>query len=63
MSFYSVDQANPHLHRSELAVPGSRPELFEKAQSQRRMLFFLIVKMLLPLMKKFKQEKYNSDTE
>ena len=31
MSFTIVEQAEPRLNRSELAVPGSRPELFEKA--------------------------------
>ncbi|MEQ8709260.1 MAG: CoA ester lyase [Rhodospirillales bacterium] len=31
MSFTIVDPATPRLNRSELAVPGSRPELFEKA--------------------------------
>ena len=31
MSFTIVDQAPARLNRSELAVPGSRPELFEKA--------------------------------
>ena len=31
MSFHIVSAAKPRLNRSELAVPGSRPELFEKA--------------------------------
>ncbi|MEE9250974.1 MAG: aldolase/citrate lyase family protein, partial [Alphaproteobacteria bacterium] len=31
MSFWIVEQAVPRLNRSELVVPGSRPELFEKA--------------------------------
>ena len=31
MSFTRIDLATPRLNRSELAVPGSRPELFEKA--------------------------------
>jgi malyl-CoA/(S)-citramalyl-CoA lyase len=31
MSFKIVEQATPRLNRSELAVPGSRTELFEKA--------------------------------
>ena len=30
MSFYIVEQAQPRLNRSELAVPGSNPSLFEK---------------------------------
>ena len=31
MSFTIIEQATPRLHRSELAVPGSNPALFEKA--------------------------------
>jgi malyl-CoA/(S)-citramalyl-CoA lyase len=31
MSFTLIDQATPRLNRSELAVPGSQPQLFEKA--------------------------------
>lgn len=31
MSFTVIEQATPRLNRSELAVPGSRPELFDKA--------------------------------
>ena len=31
MSFYSVEQAPARLNRSELAVPGSQPDMFEKA--------------------------------
>ena len=31
MSFTIIDQARPRLHRSELAVPGSNPGMFEKA--------------------------------
>lgn len=31
MSFTAVEQAAPRLHRSELAVPGATPALFEKA--------------------------------
>jgi malyl-CoA/(S)-citramalyl-CoA lyase len=31
MSFTTVEQAPPRLNRSELAVPGSSPQLFEKA--------------------------------
>ena len=41
MSFYSVDQSTPRLHRSELAVPGSRPELFEKASTSKADVVFL----------------------
>ena len=31
MSFTLIEQATPRLHRSELAVPGSAPGMFEKA--------------------------------
>ena len=31
MSFTIIEQATPRLHRSELAVPGSAPAMFEKA--------------------------------
>ncbi|MBV8210341.1 MAG: CoA ester lyase [Burkholderiaceae bacterium] len=31
MSFTIIEQAKPRLHRSELAVPGSNPGMFEKA--------------------------------
>ena len=31
MSFHIVEQARPRLNRSELAVPGSNPKMFEKA--------------------------------
>ena len=41
MSFYSVEQARPRLHRSELAVPGSRPEMFEKAAKSNADVIFL----------------------
>ncbi len=36
MSFTLIQQATPRLHRSELAVPGSNPSLFEKAAKGRR---------------------------
>ena len=41
MSFHIVEQANAHLNRSELAVPGSKPELFEKAASSSVDVIFL----------------------
>ena len=41
MSFYSVEQSKPRLHRSELAVPGSRPEMFEKAAKSKADVVFL----------------------
>lgn len=41
MSFYSVEQSKPRLHRSELAVPGSKPEMFEKAAKSKADVVFL----------------------
>ena len=31
MSFYNIEQAPARLNRSELAIPGSQPDMFEKA--------------------------------
>ena len=41
MSFTIVEQATPRLNRSELAVPGSNPKLFEKAASSDVDVVFL----------------------
>ena len=41
MSFKIVEQATPRLNRSELAVPGSRTELFEKAAKSEVDVIFL----------------------
>jgi len=41
MSFHIVEQATPRLNRSELAVPGSRPELFKKAAQSDVDVIFL----------------------
>ncbi len=41
MSFTVVEQATPRLHRSELAVPGSNPGLFEKAAKSAADIIFL----------------------
>jgi malyl-CoA/(S)-citramalyl-CoA lyase len=41
MSFTLVDQARPRLHRSELAVPGSNPSLFEKSAKSKADIVFL----------------------
>ena len=41
MSFTLVEQARPRLHRSELAVPGSNPSLFEKSAKSRADIIFL----------------------
>ena len=41
MSFHVVSAARPRLNRSELAVPGSRPELFEKAARSSADVVFL----------------------
>ena len=39
MSFTLIQQATPRLHRSELAVPGSNPSLFEKAAGAADIVF------------------------
>ncbi|MBL8542143.1 MAG: CoA ester lyase [Betaproteobacteria bacterium] len=41
MSFTIVEQATPRLHRSELAVPGSNPAIFEKAAKSAADIVFL----------------------
>jgi malyl-CoA/(S)-citramalyl-CoA lyase len=41
MSFTIIEQATPRLHRSELAVPGSSPALFEKAAASAADIVFL----------------------
>ncbi len=41
MSFTLIQQATPRLHRSELAVPGSNPSLFEKAAKGQADIIFL----------------------
>jgi malyl-CoA/(S)-citramalyl-CoA lyase len=41
MSFTIVEQAPPRLNRSELAVPGSSPQLFEKAAKSAVDVIFL----------------------
>jgi malyl-CoA/(S)-citramalyl-CoA lyase len=43
MSFTIIEQAQPRLHRSELAVPGSNPGLFEKAAKGAADIVFLDV--------------------
>jgi len=43
MSFTTIAQATPRLHRSELAVPGSNPALFEKAAASKADIVFLDV--------------------
>lgn len=43
MSFTIIEQATPRLHRSELAVPGSNPGLFEKAAVSAADIVFLDV--------------------
>ena len=43
MSFTTIAQATPRLHRSELAVPGSNPGLFEKAAASKADIVFLDV--------------------
>ncbi len=41
MSFTTVEQARPRLHRSELAVPGTDPSLFPKAAQSAADVIFL----------------------
>ncbi|UCH75456.1 MAG: CoA ester lyase, partial [Rhodospirillales bacterium] len=41
MSFTIVEQVPARMNRSELAVPGSRPELFEKAAKSAADVIFL----------------------
>ena len=41
MSFTTIEQANPRLHRSELAVPGSNPGMFDKAAKSAADVVFL----------------------
>ena len=41
MSFTSIEQATPRLQRSELAVPGSNPGMFEKAARSAADFVFL----------------------
>lgn len=41
MSFHTVEQATARLNRSELAVPGSQPQLFEKAAKSAADVVFL----------------------
>jgi malyl-CoA/(S)-citramalyl-CoA lyase len=36
-----IEQATPRLHRSELAVPGSNPGMFEKAAKSAADIIFL----------------------
>ena len=41
MSFFPVEQAPGRLNRSELAVPGSQPQMFEKAADSDADVIFL----------------------
>jgi malyl-CoA/(S)-citramalyl-CoA lyase len=41
MSFTTIEQATPRLHRSELAVPGTNPAMFKKAAQSRADIIFL----------------------
>ena len=43
MSFTIIEQATARLHRSELAVPGSNPAMFEKAANSAADIVFLDV--------------------
>ncbi|MEP5780236.1 MAG: aldolase/citrate lyase family protein, partial [Hyphomicrobiales bacterium] len=41
MSFHPIEQATVRLNRSELAVPGSKPQMFEKAAKSDVDVIFL----------------------
>src|ERR1700735_424870 len=41
MSFTTIEQSTPRLHRSELAVPGTNPALFKKAAQSAADVIFL----------------------
>jgi len=41
MSFYPIEQAPARLNRSELAIPGSQPQMFEKAAKSSVDVIFL----------------------
>ncbi|NRB03374.1 MAG: CoA ester lyase, partial [Rhodobacteraceae bacterium] len=41
MSFHPIEQAPGRLNRSELAVPGSQPQMFEKAAQSDVDVIFL----------------------
>ena len=41
MSFHLIEQAPGRLNRSELAVPGSQPQMFEKAAQSDVDVIFL----------------------
>ncbi|WP_306752598.1 HpcH/HpaI aldolase/citrate lyase family protein [Paracoccus actinidiae] len=41
MSFFPIEQAPARLNRSELAVPGSQPQMFEKAAASEADVVFL----------------------
>src|ERR1700735_1244045 len=41
MSFTTIEQSTPRLHRSELAVPGTNPALFKKAAQSAADIVFL----------------------
>ncbi|MCX2720806.1 HpcH/HpaI aldolase/citrate lyase family protein [Roseibium salinum] len=41
MSFFTIEQAPARLNRSELAVPGSQPDMFEKAAASAADVIFL----------------------
>ena len=43
MSFTIIEQATSRIHRSELAVPGSNPAMFEKAANSAADVVFLDV--------------------
>ena len=57
MSFYAVEQAPARLNRSELAVPGSQPDMFEKAAKLDVDVIFLDLEDAVAPDEKNRQEK------
>ena len=41
MTFHTIENATPRINRSELAVPGSQPQMFEKAAASAADVIFL----------------------
>ena len=57
MSFHAIEQAPARLNRSELAVPGSQPNLFEKAAKLDVDVVFLDLEDAVPRTKKNRPER------
>ena len=53
MSFHPIEQAPGRLNRSELAVPGSQPQMFEKAAQSDVDVIFLDLEIETPFLQGF----------